>query len=233
MEERNCKSIRDNLLWDYAAQRLTPAESDAVDAHLSVCRECETSFIDFSSMSRGFRHLPHASMPPLVGTSLQVLASRERSRRLLRLDPAAWLRDKLISIKVSIDNLLRPFAVPATGGILASCLCFSLIAHTLQLRPYMIGEDDMPVALYTQVMIDDLSPFSFSKSQKDVTVQLTVDANGKVTDFATPQGNNPTPDDLRQIGSLVLYSTFTPATRFGQRVSSKVLFAISHVSVRD
>jgi anti-sigma factor RsiW len=156
MEERNCKSIRDNLLWDYAAQRLKPEESDAVDAHLNVCRECETSFVDVSSMSRGFKHLPAAAVPSLVGTSLQVLASRERSRRLLRLNPAAWMRDKLARVSMSFDNFLRPFAVPATGGILASCLCFSLIAHTLQLRPYMIGEDDMPVALYTQVMIDDL-----------------------------------------------------------------------------
>jgi hypothetical protein len=79
--------------------------------------------------------------------------------------------------------------------------------------------------------IDDVSPFSFSG--KDVTVQVTVDATGSVTNYAMPQGSNPTPEQFESIGSLLLYSTFTPAMQDGQRVSSKRLIAISHVNVRD
>lgn len=231
-EERQCKAVRPGL-WDYAAHKLPASERDAIDAHLDLCRECDRAFADVSSLRTGFRNLPVQPVPPIVQTKLQITASRERSRQLLRLDPGAWMRDKLASAMMRFDNFLRPYAVPATGGLLASCLCFSLIAHTLQLRPSMMEnlDNDMPIGLFTEMTIDDVSPFSFSK--KDITVQVTVDAEGHVTDYALPQGANPTPEELKEIGGLVLYSTFTPATRFGQRVSSKRLFAISHLDVQD
>jgi hypothetical protein len=230
MEDFNCKSVRTNL-WDYAAQALPQPENDAIDAHLDACRDCDRSLADVSSLRTGFRHLPVQAVPPLLQTRLQVIASRERSRQLLRLNPGAWLRDKLASAVLAFDHFLRPFAVPATGGLLASCLCFSLIAHTLQLRPYLAGDDDMPIGIFTEMTIDDVSPFSFSG--KDVTMQVTVDANGSVSDYSMLQGSKPTPEEFEAIGSLLLYSTFTPAMRAGQPVSSKRLFAIRHVNVRD
>jgi hypothetical protein len=245
MEELNCKTVRANL-WDYAAQvragsgndcaqmlescEMTSVHTDLIDAHLDVCRDCDRRLADVSSVRTGFRHLPVQAMPPLVETRLQVIASRERSRQLLRLNPAAWLRDKLSGALMAFDHFLRPYAVPAAGGLMASCLCFSLIAHTLELRPYLVGQNDMPVGLFTEVTFD-ASPFSFPG--KDVTVELTVDANGAVTDFtpiAQPDGSKPTAEELNQIAGLVLYSTFTPATQFGQRVSSKRLFAIHHLN---
>ncbi len=230
MTELSCKAVRSGL-WDYARELSAHGSVDSeVSAHLDVCRDCGRALADVSSVRAGVRNLPVRMPPPLVMTKLQVVASRERSRRMLRLDPAAWLRDKWATARMSFNHLLRPFAVPAAGGLLASCLCFSMIAQTLQLRPYMV-DNDMPIGLFTEMTINDVSPFSFST--KDVTVQVSVDANGNVTDFEMPQGSNPTPDELNGIGSLVLYSTFTPATRFGQRVSSKRLFSIHHIDVRD
>jgi len=229
MEELNCKSVRLNL-WDYAARGLEASEYDAIDAHLDSCRDCDRCLADVSSLRTGFRHLPVQAVPPLVQTRLQVIASRERSRQFLRLNPAAWFRDKLSSALMAFDNFLRPYAVPATGGLLASCFCFSMIAHTLQLRPYLVGEDDMPIGIFTEISIADVSPFSFSG--KDVTVQVTVDAHGSMTDYATLPGANPTPEDMEAIGGLLLYSTFTPAMRAGQPVSSKRLLSIQHLNYK-
>jgi hypothetical protein len=235
MEELNCKTVRQNL-WDYATQSLAqPGEDAIVDAtrmgeHLDLCRECDRSLADVSSLRKGFRHLPVQAVPPLVATRLQVIASRERSRKLLRMNPGAWLRDKLSSAMMAFNHFLRPFAVPATGGLLASCLCFALIAHTLQLRPYLVG-DDTPIGLFSDMTIDDVSPFSFPG--KDVTLQVTVDASGKVADYAMAQGARPTPEEFEQIGSFLLYSTFTPAMRSGEPVSSKRVFAIRHYTVHD
>lgn len=234
MEELNCKIVRQNL-WDYAAQSL-PRHEDAIidtvrmDAHLDLCRECDRCLADVSSLRAGFRHLPVQTVPPLIATKLQVIASRERSRQLLRMDPRAWLRDKLASARMTFNHFLRPFAVPATGGLLATCFCFSLIGHTLQLRPYLVG-DDTPIGLFSDMTIDDVSPFS--PPGKDVTVQVTVDANGKVSDYSMAQGVRPTPEELEQIGSLLLYSTFTPAMRSGEPVSSTSVIAIRHYTVHD
>jgi hypothetical protein len=229
MEELNCKTVRTSL-WDYAAMALPQSESGAIDAHLDLCRDCDRCLADVSSLRNGFRNLPAQPVPALVATKLQVLASRERSRQLLRLNPGVWLRDKLSSAMMAFDHFLRPFAVPATGGLLASCLCFSLIAHTLQLRPY-IAADDIPIGIFSEMTIDDVSPFSFSG--KDVTVQVTVDASGKVADYSMAQGSNPTREEFEAMGGLLLYSTFTPAMRSGQPVSSKRLFAYRHYNVQD
>ena len=37
------------------------------------------------------------------------------------------------------------------------------------------------------------------------------------------------PEQMHDIGNLVLYSTFRPATAFGQRVSGKILVGIHHI----
>jgi hypothetical protein len=52
-----------------------------------------------------------------------------------------------------------------------------------------------------------------------------------VTDFEVPQGTS-SPDELREIGNLVLYSSFSPATAFGQRVAGKILVNIHHINIR-
>lgn len=158
MEERTCKSVRLSL-WDYAAHRLEASEHAAMDAHLDICRDCDRCLADVSSVRTGFRHLPVHSVPPLLQTRLLVIASRERSRQLLRLNPGAWLRDKLASAMVAFDHFLWPFMVPATGGLLASCLCFTLIAQTLLLRPYLV-DNDIPTRLFTEMTIDENSPLA-------------------------------------------------------------------------
>ena len=91
-------------------------------------------------------------------------------------------------------------------------------------------QDDMPLGVFTEVMIDELSPFSFSG--QDVMIQLTVDSRGNVTDYTLPQGSNGSVEELRQIGNLVFFSSFTPATRFGRPISSKRLFYIRHISIK-
>jgi len=198
MTELRCKAVRLSL-WDYAASQLPVQENAAVDAHLDTCRNCDRCLADVSSLRKGFRNLPAQAVPPLLATRLRVIASRERSRQLMRLNPALWLRDKFAIAMLKFDNLLRPYMVP--------------------------------VGLFTEMAFDDVSPFDCSK--KDVTVQLTVDAHGEVTDFSLPPGSTSSPDEQREIANLVLYSTYTPATRFGQRVSSKRLVAIRHIDVRD
>jgi hypothetical protein len=205
---------------------LDQEDRNAIDAHLDGCRECDRYLTDMCSMRNGFRHLPPQSVPPLLQTKLQVIASRERSRQLLRLNPGAWLQDALDRALLSFDRFLRPYAVPATGGLLASCLCFSLIAHTLQVRPYLLG-DDMPIGLFSEMTIDDVSPFSFSG--KDVTFEVTVDAKGKVTDFSALPGTQMTPQETEEMGGLLLYSTFSPAMRSGEPIASRRLFAIHHI----
>jgi hypothetical protein len=229
MEELNCRSVRGSL-WDTTAWDSTAWDSTAdaaLAAHLSACRECELERREVTVLRSGLKQLPSMQVPSILTTRLLIGASREWSRRRARRNFSAWLRERGSRLRLSFDNLLRPFALPAAGGLLASFLCFGIIVNGLHVTPNW--DNDIPLGLFTEVAIDELSPFSCGG--RDVMVQLTVDATGSVTDYAVPTAD-PSPEEMREIGNLVLYSSFTPAKRFGQAISSKRLFFIRHISIK-
>jgi putative zinc finger protein len=221
----SCKSVR-SVLWDFAAGTLDESDRLMVAAHLAACRECDLHRAEVRSVRAGLKSLPEKTVSPLLRTRLRVIASRERARQVLRRNLAARIADLRSRAKLVFDNLLRPVAVPAVGGMMASFLCFGAIVETLHVRP--VWDNDIPFGVYTQVMIDDVSPFPLDGH--DVMVQLTVDKDGKVSDFEVPQGAA-SPEQLRDIGNLVLFGSFVPATAFGQPVTGKILVTISHVSI--
>jgi hypothetical protein len=231
IDEMNCNSVR-SALWDYTAGTLDETEREILRGHLRDCRECDLHRAEVRSVRTGLRGLPGKHASSLLSTRLKVIASRERSRLLLRRDLAARLSDLRTNAKLVFDNLLRPIAVPATGGILASFFCIAMIVDTLHFHPEW--QPDIPVGLFTQVTIDGLSPFSVNGP--DVTMQLTVDPSGAVSDFELSQdGKNnrrASPEEMKEIGNMVLYSTFTPATSFGQPVSGKILVGSRHINIR-
>jgi hypothetical protein len=226
IEELNCKSVRETL-WDYSAGTLDETDRHIVDSHICECRECYLHRAETRSLRSGLKSLPALSVSPLLRTRLRVIASRERSRQALRQTLATRLAELRSKAKLLFDNLLKPIAVPAAGGMLASFLCFGAIVDTLHVHPEW--QNDIPVGLYTQVTIDDVSPFSVNGN--DVMVELTVDKDGSVSDYELPQGAG-SPDEMREIGNLVLYSSFVPATAFGQRVTGKILVNIHHINIR-
>jgi hypothetical protein len=227
MEEFNCKTVR-GFLWDYTNGAVDEHERAAIDMHLDSCRECFLHRGDVRSLRSGLRHLPSVNVPAMLNTRLRVLASRDRSRRLVRRDFSSWIAEQKSRARLFFDNLLRPFAVPAAGGILASTLCFGLVVDNIHVP--MDWENDLPVGISTEVAIDELSPFSCNG--RDVVVQLSVDSQGHVTDYELMHEAHASSEDLQEIGNLVLYSTFSPAVRLGRRVASKRLFYIGHISIK-
>jgi hypothetical protein len=227
MDDLNCKSVR-QALWGFPAHSGEDAERPGIVMHLSVCRDCEQHYGEVRSLRAGLQHLPVRHAPPLLNTQLRVLASRERARQITRRDLKSWLTDRISRAHLFFDNLLKPFAVPAAGGLLASFLCFGIIVDTLHYVPDW--QEDLPIGFSSEVTIGEWSPFCFKG--KDVMVQLTVDSEGQVTDYSMPHNNHPSSEELQEVGNLVLYSTFTPAMRLGRPISSKRLFYISHINVK-
>jgi hypothetical protein len=218
MDELNCKSVQ-ALLWD-------ESERAEVKAHVRGCRDCNLRRVEIVSLRTGLRSLPQKAISPLLTTKLLVIASREHSRQMLRRNVAARFDDLCSRLKLAFDNLLRPLAVPAAGGILASFFCFCAIVDTLHVHPDW--RNDIPVGLFTDVTMDEPSPFTFAG--KDIIVELTVDSTGHVSNYTAPEGTST--EDMREIANQVLYTTFTPAISFGQRVSSKIVVSVHHIDVR-
>jgi len=227
--EISCSSVRTSL-WDFTAGTLDPENSRVVEAHLGECRDCRLHRAEVASLSTGLKYLPKMVPSPLLRTGLSVVASRERSRQMLRRTLAARFAEFRSRLKLLFDNVLRPLAIPAVGGMLASSLCFGVIVDTLQFHPDWRG-DDIPVGYHWQVAIDDVSPFS-NCDGKDVLVQLTIDRDGNVIGFEVPQQDTVSPDEMKEIGNFVLYSSFSPAMAFGEHVTGKILVQIQHLKVR-
>ena len=164
--------------------------------------------------------LPTRPVPVEVRTKLRVIASHERDRRLGRFQSfERWA--------LHFNNFLKPLAVPAAGGLLSSVFLFTALAHTLNIRQYVLN--DVPLNIYTQVSVDALSPFGAVGA--DVIVEVTIDERGQVADYAVANGRV-SQAQLRQIGNLLLFSTFTPATAYGQPVPGKILVVLHHIDVR-
>jgi hypothetical protein len=227
MNELNCNTVRGSL-WDYASGMIDETERLRIESHLDGCHECVLRRGEVRSLRSGLRHLPALGVPELLNTRLRVLASRDRARRLVRRDFASWIAEQKSRALLFFDNLLRPVAVPAAGGILASCLCFGMVLDNFRLTPDW--ENDLPVGISTEVAIDELTPFSCAGH--DVMVQLSVDSRGSVTDYELMPSAHASAEEKLEIGNLVLYSSFSPAVRLGRPVASKRLFMISHVSVK-
>lgn len=227
MDQMNCNAVRGSL-WEFVEGSVGEAIRSAIAAHLGACRECDSRRREVTVLRSGLKQLPSVQVPEILTTRLLVSASHERSRRSERHDFPARVRAWRSSLRLFFDNLLRPFAVPAAGGILTSFLCFGMIIDGLHVSAAS-WDHDIPLGMFTEVAIDELSPFTCG--DRDVMVQLTVDETGNVTDYSVPVAN-PSPEEMREIGNLVLYSSFTPATRFGQAISSKRLFSIRHISVK-
>jgi len=227
--ESDCRNIR-RLLWEFHTEELPPTEAAAVSGHLSQCRECELHSLEDKSLSTGLRHLPRMSVSPLLATRLRIIASKERQTALYRNNFGGRMREFLLRQRLKLDHLLRPIAVPATGGLLASFFCFASIVNALQIDRRDGWSDDIPIGFQSEIAIDELSPFSYGGG--GVMVQLSVVSVSLIKNFATPTGTSPSHEEMQAIGNLVLYSTFTPAFRFGRPVASKRLFYIRHISIK-
>src|SRR5579872_2240188 len=152
---------------------------DGVSEHLAQCREC-TDYAREMSMIRGeLCNLPRQVLPDHLVTQLQVLASRERMRRISRGTLRAFVHFWVAELRLCFDNLMRPFALPFAGGLLSALFLFTMLAPGLPARRH-IGNDVLLSGIFgqSQATFDTLPPFAFTED--DVAVLVTVDRDGSV-----------------------------------------------------
>jgi len=197
--------------------RLREPERAAVVQHLAACTDCRRHERELEVVSQVLRETVAVRPPVDLTYRLRVLASHERVRMIAGSNWWSTLRFRL-------NQILRPLAVPATGGILASLLAFAILVPNFTVHANTTK--DVPVGLYTEVSILTPSPFEFSG--RDVMVELTIDENGVVSDYSIP-GGQLSKDEMRAVGNFLLFTSFKAATAFGQPVTSKKLLNISHI----
>jgi hypothetical protein len=215
----NCDKVRKTLstVLDRGFGR---GATDAVSLHLARCRECSNYAREMSDLSAAMRSLPMKTPPARLLTQLQVLASRERFRYLSRGTLVAFLHFWVTELHLLFDNLMRPFAIPFAGGLVSALFLFTMLAPGLH-APHRTSNDVLLSGIFgqTQATFDALPPWGFAED--DVLVEVTLDREGAVLDYAIP--NNVNGKLRNDIANMILFTTFQPATEFGMPVASKVL----------
>ena len=170
---------------------------------------------DYEGRRSMARRLPRLHAPRQLQASLQVLASRERSRAINA--HFSW-KDR---VHMFVRDLMRPFAVPAFGGLASAVVIFSALMPSL-VMPIPVVRDDVPLAFTTQPSVRYFAPIGISESE--LVVDLTIDTAGRMVDYTVVSGANMLKDTYlkRQLENNLLFTEFTPATKFGGPASGRV-----------
>jgi hypothetical protein len=224
----SCQTVR-KTISALVDGRLPTDERDSVSQHLAGCRECAAHSDELWHLRKFLRQLPAAEAPERLTTQLQVIASRERAYRLATINFSAAVRYWTGKARLIFDNMMKPLALPFAGG-LASALClFSMLVPTLGFRHNFAN--DVPTVLYTEACVEEMAPFTFARDEG--AIELTIDEKGRIVDYAVPAGI-PRREVMSNIGNMMLFTSFTPATWFGHPTAGKlrVSFRRSHIVVK-
>ncbi len=175
------------------------------------------------------RSLPRRTPPADLTVRLRVIASRERARNAVRKSGSrGWFRHA----GLTLDNLMKPLALPAAGGLCAAILLFMILVPTFSGAFYMGSAMDVPTGLFTGPTVKSLAPIGFQYG--DAEVDLRIDEQGRIVNYAIVGGQGPNDALHRSIENNLLFTQFTPATAFGVPITGtlRLSFRSSRIDVK-
>jgi hypothetical protein len=229
----SCENVQEliSLLLD---RKLPDGEREKVLAHTRWCRECGAHLETLQEMRAALLAMAPPTMPSALSDRLRVLASHERSRHLGRRSFTSRLQNWSEWIRLAFDNLMRPFALPFTGGIVSALLVFSLLVPNLSF-PHNYGDETYTID-YTfpdgavwgatddidnKPRIEQVSVWPILPGER--AIDLVIDDQGKVRNYVVAHGPL-TPDMI----NVILLSRFTPATYSGQPTWGAIRVVFPH-----
>jgi len=201
-------------------------------AHMDACPDCACRLRQIAEIRRGVGQAPRASLPAGLSLRLRVIASREAARRRAINGFASQIKAWRAGFTLWANNLMRPLAVPAMGGLASAVVLFSMVMTNFQgiIRAH---PQDVPTVLYTVASVR--SSLDLALGPEEIAVDVFVDEQGRVIDYAFPSGYGRynTAVIRRGLENSLLFTQFHPATSFGQPTSGwvRVSFRRSEIQV--
>ena len=165
--------------------------------------------------------MPKRVVPAHLSTKLRIAASHEIARRRQRV--GLW-KESRNRMQLFFNNLMRPFALPAAGGIVSAILLLGAVTPYLEGRSETQSRFDVPTALYTEASVYKTGPVGFEGAELDLL--LTIDERGRMIDY---EATDPhcrkllkDPEIRRSLENHLILTEFTPATSFGQPTNAKI-----------
>lgn len=162
---------------------------------------------------------------------LRIAASRELARNA---QSASRLPGWARRLKLALDNLMKPLALPAAGGLCAAILLFAtILVPTFSGAFYLAPAGDVPIGLSTDPVLKSMAPIGFHYG--DAEVNLRIDEQGRIVNYSIVGGQGLEKDAMRRsIENNLLFTQFTPATAFGVPVTGtiRLSFRSSRIDVK-
>jgi hypothetical protein len=227
----NCAQAKRQLAG-YLDGAISASAHAGVRAHLADCRECFGELENYRRLAVCLASVAPAPVPSDLALRIRLQASRAESR--------AGVFQRLSSrAALTFENILRPIAVPATGGLLTALVAFVLIVQNILVGVPMGGivPNDLALHLVQPARLESLAAFQVPGidasmgSSGVLTVEATLNAEGQVVSYSILAG----PDDAavhHQLDQVMMFSRFSPELSFGvPQAGGRVLISFSEVRV--
>lgn len=202
--------------------------------HLDSCGNCRRELERYRILAGHLAKVDPVIAPADLVMKIRVRASRKRPWWMGASE--FWARTRLIS-----QNILKPLAFPATGGVLTAIAVFLFVTQGMLVGlPVSADADDLPLNLVQPAELESLAPFPIADiggtdghaSEGALLLEATLDAQGQVVYYKILSG--PTNAAVqRQIDQVLLFSRFRPQSEFGRPMGGgRVLLNFSEIRVR-
>jgi hypothetical protein len=217
-------SVAKGLMSSYLDGVVTRGRMADMDEHLRACAECASRFAALQKTQSLVGSLGRRPAPTDLVLKLRVALSQElaNSRR------SRWER-----LQIRWENAFNAIMVPATAGVLTTLIVFGILISVLwpaQVR----ASNDVPTMLYTPAQLQS-APFELTmgvSTADSLIVEAYVGADGRVQDYRILSAPEDAEAVLPQLKNMLIFTTFQPATAFGQPTASRVILTFSKVQVR-
>ena len=215
-----CVEIREHFS-DYLDDRCAPDARKALRYHLSFCDPCWQQLEQMQAVGEELRALPRRPVPPDLALRLRVQVSQELNKKPWSQYCAEyWER---------FEEALRPFLLPATGGVLTAIICFGLIMGS-QVVP-ITDIPNVTVQLVTPARVQELAPMDFNTSDNGLVVVTQINAEGRVKSYRVVSGGG-SPELMQRLDRMIYFSHYQPATMFGKPTDGEVILSLRRITVR-
>jgi anti-sigma factor RsiW len=230
----NCRQAQ-RYLAGYLDGAISPRQHQYVREHLAACRECHSQLERYRRLAVTLANVSHAPVPPDLAMRIRMRAAREGSR---------WSDVKRLWTRAAVvfEDILKPIAVPATGGVLTALVAFVLVVQNILVGVPMTGivPNDLPLNLVQPARLESLAPFSVpgvistsgTSDSGTLLLEATLNAEGQVVSYKILSGPNDNAVQ-HQLDQVMLFSRFRPQLSFGRpQDGGRVLLSFSEVRVR-
>lgn len=192
----------------------------------SADREEKNLSPELNHLRNQLRAMPRLQPTKQQSLQLRILASKERVRAARFADWPSTFRYLSGRFSLHLENVMKPIAVPAVGGLMVALALFLLLSPVYPLRTVNAASFDVPTRLSTTASVKTMA--AYTSVERPVTLLVQVNNEGRAVGYLIEEGQVAMQNEAvrRRIEQILLFTVFTPATNFGLPCAGEVRISV-------